>query len=58
MKCPKCGNEMKNVMRFENGKNYAFHKCNKCHTKTHQKRIHFDEIGAENNEDTSNSKRI
>ena len=44
MKCPKCKNEMKNVMHFEDGKNFAFHECKKCHTKTHKKRIHFEEM--------------
>lgn len=44
MKCPKCKKEMKNVMHFEDGKNYAFHECEHCRTKTHKKRIHFDEL--------------
>lgn len=57
MKCPKCNSEMKNVMCFESGRNYAFHKCNKCHTKTHKKRIHFEDLGGKN-EDSSNSKRV
>ena len=44
MKCPFCGSEMKTIMHFEGGKNFAFHQCVKCHMKTHQKRIHFEEI--------------
>jgi Zn ribbon nucleic-acid-binding protein len=56
MKCPRCKNEMKNVMHFEDGKNFAFHECKKCHTKTHQKRIHFEEVNK--NENSSNSKRV
>lgn len=44
MKCPRCNNEMINVMHFEKGKNFAFHECKKCNTYTHQKRIHFDEL--------------
>ena len=44
MKCPKCNNEMKIVMHFEDGKQFAFHKCDKCHMKTHKKRIHFDKL--------------
>jgi Zn ribbon nucleic-acid-binding protein len=55
MKCPKCKNEMKTVMHFENGKTFAFHECKYCRTKTHQKRIHFEEIEEKNNnENTSN----
>lgn len=57
MRCPKCNNEMKNVMRFEYGKSFAFHECERCHTKTHQKRIHFDEVERKN-EDTDNTKRV
>ena len=44
MLCPKCKKEMKNVMHFETGKNFTFSECKKCHTQTHKKRIHFDEI--------------
>ena len=50
MKCPKCNNEMKNVMHFEDGKNFTFHLCEKCKMKTHQKRIHFEEIKKDKNE--------
>ena len=32
MKCPRCNNEMINVMHFEKGKNFAFHECKKCNT--------------------------
>ena len=48
MKCPKCGNEMKNKMHFENGKEFAYHECTKCKQKTHQKRIHYEDIIKEN----------
>lgn len=41
MKCPRCGNDMKTMMHFEDGKDYAFHECSKCKTKTHQKRINY-----------------
>ena len=44
MKCPFCGSEMKTIMHFESGKNFAFHQCVKCHIKTHQKRIHFEDL--------------
>lgn len=44
MRCPNCNGEMKSVMHFESGKNYTFHECEKCHTQTHQKRIHFDDL--------------
>ncbi len=55
MRCPKCGAETKNIMHFENGKNFAYHECSKCRTKTHQKRIHFEEVKDEN---SSNPKRV
>lgn len=44
MRCPRCGNEMKIAMHFENGKDFAYHYCKKCQQKTHQKRIHYEEI--------------
>lgn len=53
MKCPNCNKEMKTVMHFENGKTFAFHECKHCRTKTHQKRIHFEELEGKNNENTS-----
>lgn len=56
MRCPKCNSEMKNIMHFENGKDYAFHECPKCYFQTHQKRIHFEEV--KKGENTSNSKRV
>ena len=43
MRCPRCNQEMKNVMHFETGKQYAYHECPKCKQPTHQKRIHFEE---------------
>ena len=55
MRCPRCNSEMKNIMHFENGKNFAFHECSKCYMRTHPKRIHFEE---KNNENTGNTKRI
>ena len=42
MLCPRCNKEMKNVMHFEPGKQYAYHLCPKCKQQTHQKRIHFE----------------
>ena len=47
MKCPKCGNEMKNIIHFEEGKEYAFHECKICKTKTHQKRINYQQFEKE-----------
>lgn len=44
MRCPKCGHEMKNVMHFEEIKDYAFHWCKYCKTKTHQKRINYEQF--------------
>ena len=44
MKCPNCNNKMKDVIHFEKDRSYAYHKCNKCNTKTHKKRIHFEDI--------------
>lgn len=59
MKCPFCGNTMKNMMHFENSKNYAYHECPKCHTRTHQKRIHFETFEKGNsNENSSHSKKV
>ena len=54
MICPNCKREMKTVMHFEQGKTFAFHECKHCRTKTHQKRIHFEELEDRNNENTSN----
>lgn len=59
MKCPHCGNEMKNIMHFENGKQFAFHECRNCFTKTHQKRIHFEDLKkGDSYENLSNTKRV
>ena len=44
MKCPNCNNKMSDILHFEKGKNFAYHKCKCCNTKTHQKRIHFEEL--------------
>ena len=57
MKCPRCKTEMKSVMHFEKGKNFAFHECKSCLAKTHQKRIHFEEM-ERRNENSSHTKRI
>lgn len=43
MRCPRCNAEMKNIMHFEKGKNYAYHSCKRCNINTHKKRIHFNE---------------
>lgn len=43
MRCPKCNNEMKNIMHFEIDKNFAYHECKRCNKQTRKKRIHFDE---------------
>lgn len=48
MLCPKCGRVMKNVMHFEQGKNYQYNRC-QCLFETHQKRIHYDEIETSQN---------
>lgn len=58
MKCPNCKKEMKTVLHFENGKSFAFHECKHCYTKTHQKRIHFEELGEKENENSSNRKKV
>ena len=59
MICPNCKKEMKTVMHFEQGKTFAFHKCKHCHTKTHQKRIHFEDLEEKNNnENKSNRKKV
>ena len=43
MRCPKCSKEMKNVIHYEKGRSYQFNQC-KCMTKTHVKRIHYNEL--------------
>lgn len=42
MRCPKCGKEMQNIIHYEKGRSYQFNQC-KCMTKTHVKRIHYNE---------------
>ena len=44
MRCPRCGHEMSNVMHFEENKDYAYHSCKNCKERTHQKRIHYEEL--------------
>lgn len=44
VKCPKCGRMMHKVMHFEKEVSYAYHLCKNCITKTHKKRIHYDDI--------------
>ena len=59
MICPNCKREMKTVMHFENGKSFVFHECKHCYTKTHQKRIHFEELEEKNrNENSSCRKKV
>jgi hypothetical protein len=38
---------MKTIMHFEDGKEFAFHECPKCKTKTHQKRINYAQFEKE-----------
>ena len=44
MRCYKCGREMKNVMHFEDGKEYQFNTCKRCRENTKHKRIHYEEL--------------
>ena len=48
MLCPKCGRAMKNVKHFEKNRSYQYNQC-ACTFKTHQKRIHFDEVETNQN---------
>lgn len=44
MFCPKCGSVMKNIMHFEEDKQYQFNECPRCLKRTKNKRIHFDDV--------------
>jgi transcription elongation factor Elf1 len=44
MRCPRCNHVMKNVMHFEETKDYAFHECKYCKQRTHQKRINYEQF--------------
>ena len=48
MLCPMCGRVMKNVMHYESGRSYQYNRC-ECTFKTHQKRIHYDEVETKQN---------
>lgn len=48
MLCPKCGRKMTNVKHFEKERRYQYNQC-ECTFKTHQKRIHFDEMETNQN---------
>jgi Zn ribbon nucleic-acid-binding protein len=47
MKCPRCNNDMKIIMHFEDSKDYSFHECPKCKQRTHQKRINYAQFEKE-----------
>ena len=44
MLCPRCHSPMKNTMHFEQDRNCQFNECSKCHERTKQKRIHFEDV--------------
>lgn len=44
MLCPKCNSVMKTKMHFEQDRNYQFHECKRCHERTKNKRIHFEDF--------------
>ena len=48
MLCPKCGKEMKNVKHYEDGRSFQYYRC-ECLLRTHQKRIHDDEVETNQN---------
>ena len=59
MKCPRCNRSMKNMMHFEDGKDFAYNACKHCQTRTHQRRIHYEEFEKGRlNEEESNKKHI
>jgi hypothetical protein len=35
---------MKNIMHFEQDRNYRYNECPKCHDQTRGKRIHFEDV--------------
>ena len=44
MVCCNCGNKMKNVLHFEQGREYQFNVCSHCRERTKKKRLHYDDI--------------
>jgi len=44
MICQRCNKVMKNVMHFEQDRNYRYNECSKCHDQTRGKRIHFEDV--------------
>lgn len=44
MLCPKCSKPMKNVMHFEQDRQYQFNRCPNCQERTKNKRIHFEDV--------------
>lgn len=44
MFCPNCSTVMKNVLHFEQDKQYQYNECPHCYKRTKNKRIHFDDV--------------
>lgn len=57
MICSRCKVIMKNKMHFEEGRNFKFCECPKCHDKTKTKRINFENILAEDSKSVVNKEK-
>lgn len=44
MLCTKCGKQMKNVLHFEQEREYQYNLCPNCRKRTKKKRLHYDDI--------------
>ena len=44
MFCPNCSTVMKNVLHFEQDRQYQYNECPHCYKRTKNKRIHFDDV--------------
>ena len=44
MFCPNCSTVMKNVLHFEQDKQYQYNECPHCYKRTKNKRIRFDDV--------------
>lgn len=44
MICQRCSKIMRNTMHFEQGKNFQFKECPKCHDKTRPRGIRFEDV--------------
>lgn len=52
MLCYKCGKKMKNVLHFDNNREYQTNWCPQCRDNTKKKRIHYEDIIGTNQNNT------